>query len=740
MDNLTNDISGYNLDYKIDVVHSTDEKLLANIREGILENPIIGVTITYEKFSDDINIYSGNQISELCEFSVTENAITQKRAYDYINTMPMMISFDLTILTKDISHTVEIENFINEKYCNNRNVSIYVPNNTNEIVNFEITIDNDIDIERSNHKESQMYQSIYTLKCISYVPSFSQSYHPAQIQFNTDLQTNMVNKLNNLCRLHTIFSSINDTSFEKEIKLKGIANAQNSICNTLGIPLSYGQNGRYTNELHRIMVSEKCNINIAIDKLKEQIKNQEEADKKEAERINIAKEKFNIIELPILDYYIDAIVEDFKNRFPSVAVFGGSSFTQFLIEREKSTFKYPCIVIHSNVSFSFSYKTYTNTADDGTLITHTYTPDALPIEYNIKVEVYAREKETVKTIEKDILEIYSNTQLSVKDYKYTNELNKLHLAVESNLKYDMKTEINNEYIPSTYIKFKTFQSVYYTTEYCLSDVENNQRLQARLFQLANFYCECECRMLYSDLKPYKALFAQKSNSGKTLFSKISNGLSNIGNGILTAVQSDEYRELKDKIQNREPIDKTLFDKALIITSIYPNLYDKMVQGWSYEQIEEDMKKYASCFNAKWNKICNLLTTLCPELLTQLEMSGNKNEFSYSIRSGLEYYYNKMIDSPELSISECKKLYDEQLRIEKERMDAAFDAFFSSIHEGVKDSLSDSSRRRKSHSKNEKPDLMGSAGCMYNRRDSSGFKVSCNISCPLFWQCKRGAGS
>lgn len=234
MDNLTNDISGYNLDYKIDVVHSTDEKLLANIREGILENPIIGVTITYEKFSDDINIYSGNQISELCEFSVTENAITQKRAYDYINTMPMMISFDLTILTKDISHTVEIENFINEKYCNNRNVSIYVPNNTNEIVNFEITIDNDIDIERSNHKESQMYQSIYTLKCISYVPSFSQSYHPAQIQFNTDLQTNMVNKLNNLCRLHTIFSSINDTSFEKEIKLKGIANAQNSICNTLG--------------------------------------------------------------------------------------------------------------------------------------------------------------------------------------------------------------------------------------------------------------------------------------------------------------------------------------------------------------------------------------------------------------------------------------------------------------------------------------------------------------------------
>ncbi|MFR5875603.1 MAG: hypothetical protein ACLUFN_03850 [Eubacterium sp.] len=686
IENLVNDVKECQLNYEI-YVCDTKERIAEKVNNGIINFPIIGVTTSYYRFNKDIKHYSNKLLSELCEYSVTANdSKCCIKEYDYVNTTPMELGINFTVISNTISHIVELEEYINKKYSNYRVINLKNPNNSDETIKLEITIDNDIEIERTQNDDLHIFQSIITLKCSSYVPLFSSSYHPAQIQFDTKLQMNIVDKLNNLCRLLMIFSSLNNPLFDKESKLKNINSAQNNICNTLGIPLLYGQDESYTNELYSIMASEKCNISTAVKKLEEEIKSQDEVDKKEAERLRQIEEKFKDADDIALTYYTDAIVEDFKNRFPNVSVFGGSSFMEYFIEREKSTFKYPCIVVYTETDFSFSFKNYTNTTENGTPIVHNYTTDILPIECKMKVEVYAKDKEIKKELENKILEIYANEVLiQVEDYKYKNELSQISLTVESNIKYDMKKEINKEYICVAEIRFKEFQSVYYQTDYNLPDIKNNQRLQARQFQLAAFYCKCESKMLHSDLKPYKALFTKKINSEKGLLSRLSDGLGTIGNEIITAVQSDEYKIVRDNIQNGKPIDKTLFDKALIITSNYPNLYDKMIQGWSYKQIEDDLKKYAECFNIKWNKICNLLKTICPSIAEQLEIPEDKNKYSICIEVGLGFYCNKMLDSISLSIQECKELYDEQLRIERERYDAAWANLRHSIREDIKSS-------------------------------------------------------
>ena len=221
-------------------------------------------------------------------------------------------------------------------------------------------------------------------------------------------------------------------------------------------------------------------------------------------------------------------------------------------------------------------------------------------------------------------------------------------------------------------------------------------------------------------------------------------LGNIRSGVVSFINgSEEYNDLRNSIQRGEPINKELFDKALkLITNVYPNLYDKTMQGWTIEQIQQDLNKYADLFNRKWNQICNLLAVSCISMFTQLGMSGDNNKLSEDIHNGLSFYSKKMLDTPGLNIQDCKSLYDKVLIAQKQRAEEAFDAARDYLRESNR---SDSSggifgNITSSKKKNEKKDFMGSANCMYRKKDSSGFTVYCDYRCPLYWECKRGAGS
>lgn len=749
--NLISNVEDYHLNYKIDICDSSDENLKTKIVDGTLL-PTIAVATTQHKLSDDINNYSNNQISQLCKFSVIDiNGNHCTKEYGYTNAIPMWLSFHFTILAKDISHIVDLEKFISETYNINRNINLQNPDNSNEAILFEISIDNEVEIERTQNDKFSIFQSIITLKCSTYIPSISSSYHPAQIQFDKKLQMSKLENLQSLYSLYSVFSSTSDIVTDKENNLKNIKSAQENICATFDIPLSYSQDKKAIQKIYKIMEDENCDIKVAIEKFKQQLKEIEEADKKETERIRKVEEKFSGIGDKALNHYTDAIIEDLKKRLStdySISIFGGSSFMEYFIQCEKNALTYPIILVYTEVNFSFSHRNYTNITTNGNSIIHNYALDTLPIEYGIKIEVYAKDKEIKTEIEKQIVQLYTNdVQLQIADYKYPNEINLLHLSVESTDKYDRSTKINNEFIPVATIKFKKFQSVYYQNEYSLSDISKNQRLQARLFQLAEFYYMCEYKIrneaMHKLRTDYKGLFPERTKKKKSLLSMAFGELSNIYNEVATALNTEEYKSLKASIQRGAPINKELFDKALkTIVEVYPVLYDKTVQGWSYEQIQADLNKYADLLNKKWNQIFNLLASFCTSIYTQLEMSKNNNQLSDKIHKGLLFYSEKMLGEPGLSIESCKRRYDDNLRHQEEQRQVAeanVDEFIGAIRDstssgGIFGNIASSKK------KHEKPDLMGSAGCMYNRRDSSGWKVSCNISCPLFWQCKRGAGS
>lgn len=765
IENLINNVEDYHLNYKIDIYDSSDENLKAKIVDGALL-PIIAVATTQHKLSDDISNYSSNQISQLCKFSVIDiNGNRSTKEYDYTNAIPMWLSFHFTILAKDISHIVDLEKFISETYNINRNMNLQNPDNSNEVIPFEISIDNEVEIERIQNDKFSIFQSIITLKCSTYIPSISSSYHPAQIQFDKKLQMSKLEDLQSLCSLYNIFSSTSDIVTDKANNLKNIKSAQENICATFNIPLSYSQDKKAIQEIYKIMEDEDCDIKVAIEKFKQQLKEIEEADKKETERIKKVEEKFSGIGDKALNHYTDAIIEDLKKRLSvdcPISVFGGSSFMEYFIQCEKNTLTYPIILVYTEVDFSFSHQNYTNITTSGNPIIHNYALDTLPIEYGIKIEVYAKNKEIKTEIEKQIVQLYTNdVQLQISDYKYPNEINLLHLSVETTDKYDRSIKFDDEFIPVATIKFKKFQLVYYQNEYNLSNISNNQRLQARLFQLSEFYYMCEYKIrneaMHKLRTDYKGLFPERTTKKKSLFGMAFGELSNIYNEVATALNTEEYKSLKASIQRGAPIDKELFDKALnTIVKVYPVLYDRTVQGWSYEQIQADLNKYADLLNKKWNEICNLLAVSCISMFKQLGMSGDDNQLSDRIHKGLLFYSETMLAEPGLSIKSCNRRYDDYLRRQEEQdreAEANVDEFIGAVRGSsssggffgnmlsaaggvaIGNKISGNSKK-----KNEKPDLMGSAGCMYNRRDSSDWKVHCDVSCPLYWKCKRGAGS
>lgn len=751
IENLINNVENYHLNYKIDICDSSDENIKNKIVDGTLL-PTITVTITQHQLSDDISNYSSSQISQLCEFSVVDsNGNHSVKKYNYINSIPMWLSFHFTVLAKDISQIVDLEKFISETYNTNREVNLQNPENTNEVIPFEISIDNEAEIERTQNDKFSIFQSIIALKCSTYVPAISSSYHPAQIQFDKKLQMSKLDDLQSLCSLYNVFSSTNNIVADKEnIKL-----AQENICTTFNIPLSYAQDKTAVQKIHKIMEDENCDIKVAVEKFKQQLKEYEEGDKKEAERIKKIEERFSGIGDKALNHYTDAVIKDLKNRLSvnyPISIFGGSSFMEYFIQREKNTLTYPNILVYTESEFSFSYKDYTNKNANGNLITHNYTVDALPIEYGIKIEIYAKEEEITDDIVNQILQIYTNEfQLQVIDSKFPNETQSLFLSVSSDKLLRIREEADNRdyYIFKTFITLNKCQSVYYCTEYSLPDISNNQCLQARLFQLAEFYYMCEYNirtLAIHHLKlEYKTLFHNTNSSRKgSLLNMALGKLDNIRSGVVSFINgSDEYNNLRNSIQQGKPFNKELFDKALkMITNVYPNLYDKTMQGWTIEQIQQDLNKYADLFNRKWNEICNLLAVSCVSMFKQLGMSGDNNNLSKDIHNGLLFYSKKMLDTPGLNIQDCKSLYDQVLLAQQRAAEEAFNSARDELREINRNASSGElfSNRTSSKNKKEKRDYMGSANCMYRKKDDSGFTVYCDYRCPLYWECKRGAGS
>lgn len=356
---------------------------------------------------------------------------------------------------------------------------------------------------------------------------------------------------------------------------------------------------------------------------------------------------------------------EIKNKLKDeldISIFGGSTYLEWYRLKELGELTFPNILVNTNSNFTFAYKNYTNIKTDNVEVSHAYTQNALPIEFGISIVINALERYESKKIMERVIPIFDNgITTSIPDPIYNNELCPIKLFLDPDSAIHTKNSANGS---NTTIVFKKHSSVYYPTDYSVFDISNNQRLQFRLLQQAEFLllCDSSLRKALKDIDVYyKPLFKQPEK--KSFFGSL---MSAVGDAVGSVFNSQEYKQLKMCFKNRTPIDKALFDKALKgITDFYP-LYEKMMEGWSVEQIQNDINRYSRLFNERWNSICNNLAVgACMKMFPQLGMSGNENQPLETIRQGLVFYLEKMVNDPYCTLSDAQRLYDEHLQVKKE---------------------------------------------------------------------------
>lgn len=181
-----------------------DEEQMASvpsqISEGSAPCPFIGACCGYEYLIDD-KCFTYKAIAPNGEECV--------RTFDFAKSMPVILWPTLTILTTDISQTIEIENFISEQYSVPHTLTFCHPDIPNEEIFFDIRrSEAAIDRRSVNRNGKTYYQSVIELTC-NFCPSFWKTFHPAEVTFSQRVQSEIIMKLKALEDLRDLYEKNN---------------------------------------------------------------------------------------------------------------------------------------------------------------------------------------------------------------------------------------------------------------------------------------------------------------------------------------------------------------------------------------------------------------------------------------------------------------------------------------------------------------------------------------------------
>lgn len=686
--------------YSINLVSVTAfgmDTVASQLKSGTLRLPTICLVSNYDYVVDIVK-------SEFKTVASDDNESNTNR-FDFTNSMPVEIDMTMTILTTDISQMIEIENFVLDQYKSPVQLLVKCPNMKNQMIPIRISVNESATIDRksgSTDKYPTIYQSMIEFKNDKECVSFVQSYHPAKLEFDKEVHADILKRLVALSQWEAIFNKemLQGNSNAKN-KLCTIKSAQKELCEWIHIPSRY-ENAEDIEKLYKILSDSCCDIKTAIGKLDKEKETEKRVEterlekiakeaEKEKERIQRINKQFSKTGDKVINRFTDAVIAEIKSKLENeldIPIFGGSTYLEWYRLKELDELAFPNILVNTNSNFTFAYKKYTNISTDDVEVAHDFTQNALPIDFGISIVVNALDRYESKKIAEKIIPLYANEiTISIPDPIFNNELCPIKLLIDPDSSISTEKNVDSS---KTTIVFKKHLSVYYPIDYSLFDVSDNQCLQFRLLQQAEFLllCDSSLRKALKDIDLYyKPLF--KQNEKKSFWGTFK---SVVGDAVGSVVYSQEYNQLKMCFKNGTPIDKALFDKALKdITDFYPYLYEKMVQGWSIEQIQNDLNRYISFFNERWNSICNNLAAgACMKIFPQLGMSGNKNQPLETIRQGLAFYMEKMVNDPYCTLSDVQRLYAEHLQAKKEEEER-----LQQVADEVWDSMKEARRERQS---------------------------------------------
>ena len=361
--------------------------------------------------------------------------------------------------------------------------------------------------------------------------------------------------------------------------------------------------------------------------------------------------------------YTDAVIADIKGRIKTdfeVSYYGGSTYIPHTTRSTKETLTMPSVCINTNANFTYACTQYLLKNTDGSI--NTYWHDfinTLPYAYGIKLYIYynADTEDKAKIIEEQLLSQYADEVEIWVDILNTNGQKSLvKLRVDTT---DKPKTVTGTFWKSKEIKFIQYFSVYFWQGYDVQNIEDNPKQQFALLQAAEFALLTHSKLTKDAIRLYEIDY-NAVVTHKKLF-----------NFLLPKA----YREVKDRFDRGQHIDRTLFETAFAnIVNVYPQLYDYFMQGMSYEQIESDMKNRAEILSQRYAQLCDDLQL--PEIL--------RGEYDVVLKcrnlDSLQIFLNKMVNTDksleETIVAHFKELEEKraleiQEKQERARMQAEY---------------------------------------------------------------------
>lgn len=756
---------------------------------------------------------------------ILDNSIETKKDIDFVNSIPGVIKTEVTIYANDIKELITLEELIISSYRIEHILYAKNLEKENQNIIFSLKLDDSSKIKRdstiNDFFNEQSYYSIITLYSEGCV-FFTKKYHPAEIELDSNIQLEILKQTVVISEYlvimeeelkslrpdwYTVTEIDSEPNFfynEFEIKRNNdnckrtesyvpsereilLENRINELKNQLDSNLSSLspkieemrfllalKKYSYLKEYVLEMTNKNCSIDEAIESFE---KRRYEYDKKIAEENDKLSDnekettdKYNfILETKgddEINRYTDAVVNDFKNKFKdyeSLKIYGGSTYMQWHKKLNNNELEFPNILLESDSNFAINQKSYLNINENNKSISHIFNINALPIFYSVLVKIFAKSKEEIDTIEEQLKNYYTHENfLYIQDPCIQNEWNCIKLSIDNSIEpYDTESyhiEYDNDNNRNVYvdyyqrnIKFNRPINVYYVKKYGRNRVENDQQLQYRLVQQLEYLMLCHESLLGDALKQldteYKELITKKTLLGATF------------DGFF---RSSEYKELKMCFQLGKTIDRKLFDSVLNkITTYYPYLYDRLMQGWSIEQIHADIEKIAEKYNNRAIELFNLLE-IPKYVYTKIDSKYSAREVN-----AISFYINEMCGNIYTTIDKAIEKYKEKLmdterekeekmqkRIEMQqsRRTEVYQPQYSSnqnnygssvntldIVAGVAIGNEISNRREERRALKKGKDFLGTAGCQYGKKDEHGWTQHCDFTCPLYNNCLRGGG-
>ena len=252
------------------------------------------------------------------------------------------------------------------------------------------------------NQQEHVYQSIIYLNCNNCL-LFSKPYHPAQLELDSNIKKEMIKKGAALEQIINKFNQILDSKIDADvIRIENVMKSLRDSLNEIDKNTNYIREIFSYNSIYKTMSDLNCDINKAIEVCRQQKRKEDEEQRlineqklREEERIRNIETKFSKKGDKILNRYTDTVIADITVKlkaFPQLCIYGGSSFADWFLTCEKKMLSFPNILVYTDCAYTFEDKSYTNINNDGEPIVHTYTPNALPINYGIKLKFLQRNK------------------------------------------------------------------------------------------------------------------------------------------------------------------------------------------------------------------------------------------------------------------------------------------------------------------------------------------------------------